>query len=233
MPSVIKMEKEVSSYSVTVGKTVKPVVSTKSVEGHRYIPENSSYKWTSSNTNIAAVNSSGVVTGKNAGTVTITAANKTDPREKVSFKVTVTHIVPTKVSLNKTSVSILKGKTLQLTATVAPSNATDKTVTWKSSNTKVATVSTTGKVTAKAAGTATITCTTKTGSKKATAKITVTLTKEEGVNEFVERCYTKALGRKSDAGGKKYWVNKILKAKNIKEEALRLQVPVSLILKNS
>ena len=80
----------------------------------------------------------------------------------------------TSVKVNKTSASIIYGKTLQLTATVYPSNATDKTVTWKSSNKNVATVSSTGKVTAKGAGTATITVTTKDGGKKATCKVTVT-----------------------------------------------------------
>ena len=140
---------------------------------------------------------------------------------KYQIHVAAKTITPTKVSLNKTKATIYKGKTLQLKATVSPSDATNKAVTWKSSNTKVATVSSTGKVTAKAAGTATITCTTKSGSKKATAKITVKLTKEQGINEFVERCYTKALGRKSEKNGKKYWVDRILKASNTKAEALK------------
>ena len=97
----------------------------------------------------------------------------------------------------------------------------NKAVTWKSSNTKVATVSSTGKVTAVGKGTATITATTKVGNKKASSKITVTVTKEQGINDFVERCYTKVLGRKSEKNGKKYWVDRIMKAKNTKEEALK------------
>lgn len=81
-------------------------------------------------------------------------------------------VAATSVKLNKKSVTIVKGKTAKITATVSPSNATDKKVTWKSSNTKVATVDSTGKITAKDAGTATITATTS-NSKKATCKVTV------------------------------------------------------------
>jgi|GEM_PF-2761600 len=81
----------------------------------------------------------------------------------------------TGVTLNQTSKTLIKGNTLQLKATVAPSNATKKTVTWKSSDTSVATVDANGKVTAKKAGTktATITATTVDGSKTAKCVITV------------------------------------------------------------
>ena len=85
---------------------------------------------------------------------------------------TVTVVKPvTSISLNKTSATMKKGETLQLSATVSPSDATDKTVTYKSSNTSVATVSSSGKVTAKGGGIATITATA--GGKSATCKITV------------------------------------------------------------
>ena len=77
------------------------------------------------------------------------------------------------VKLNKTSQTIEKGSTVSLTATVNPSNATNKGVTWTSSNTKVATVNSTGKVTAIDSGSATITVKTKDGNKTASCKITV------------------------------------------------------------
>ena len=112
----------------------------------------------------------------------------------------------TGITLNRISASIEKGKTLQLKATVTPDNATNKAVTWTSSNTKIATVSSTGKVTAKAAGTVTITCTAKDGSgKKATCKITV----YNNTQAYVARIYTKALGREAEPAGLNYWVAEI------------------------
>lgn len=66
------------------------------------------------------------------------------------------------------------GKTVALTATVAPSNATDKTVSYKSSADATATVDAKGVVTGVAAGEATITVTTKDGNKKDTSVLTVT-----------------------------------------------------------
>jgi uncharacterized protein YjdB len=90
----------------------------------------------------------------------------------------------TGVSLSPTSASISAGLTRQLTATVAPSNATNQTVTWSSSNSSIATVSNTGLVTAVAAGTATITVTTQDGGKTATAAITVTTAPSFTVNFF-------------------------------------------------
>ena len=79
----------------------------------------------------------------------------------------------TGVTLDRNSASIEAGSTLQLTATVSPSNATNKTVSWSSSNTSVATVSN-GLVTAVSAGSATITVTTADGGYTATCAVTVT-----------------------------------------------------------
>ena len=79
---------------------------------------------------------------------------------------------PESISLNKTSLSLYKGESYNLKAMVTPDDATDKTVTWQSSDTSIVTVSN-GKVTAKSVGTATITAKTSNG-KTATCKITVT-----------------------------------------------------------
>lgn len=127
--------------------------------------------WTSSSNSIAAVSSSGTVTAKKEGTATITA--KTANGKKTTCKITVKNPVNAKsVKLNVKSKTIYKGKTYQLKAVVSPSNTTTKKVSWTSSNKAVATVSSGGNVTAKKAGTATITVKTANG-KKTTCKFTV------------------------------------------------------------
>lgn len=78
------------------------------------------------------------------------------------------------MTLDKTTLSGVVGGTGQLTATVQPATATDKTVTWTSSTPATATVDNTGKVTYVAAGTTTITVTTNDGNKTATCEVTVT-----------------------------------------------------------
>jgi len=113
--------------------------------------------WTSSNTAVATVNPSGTVTGVAAGTATITAKTVNNITATCTVTVSQSVVLPTGISLNKTSTTINIGATDTLTATVTPANATDKTVTWTSSNTAVATVSSSGTVTGVAAGTATIT----------------------------------------------------------------------------
>lgn len=85
-----------------------------------------------------------------------------------------TVVAVTGVTMTPATASIAVNATQQLTATVAPSTASNKTVTYGSSNTAIATVSSTGLVTGVAAGTATITVTTQDGSKTATSTITVT-----------------------------------------------------------
>ena len=166
--------------------------------------------WKSSNTKIATVSSTGKVTAKATGTVTITCTAKDGSGKKATCKITVIKptVKATKITINKTKATLVKGEKISLKATVTPTNATNKAVTWKSSNTKIATVSSTGKVTAKATGTVTITCTAKDGSgKKATCKITVrNYTKTES---YVARIYTKALGRNPEIGGLKYWTGEI------------------------
>lgn len=132
---------------------------------------NKSYSWSSSNNTVATVNSSGLVTAKANGTATITATTA-DGGKKASCTVTVT--TPTSgVSVSPTTATIIKGQTRQLTATVAPSSASNKSVSWSSSNNSVATVNSSGLVTAKAAGNADITVTTADGNYKAVCKVTV------------------------------------------------------------
>lgn len=114
--------------------------------------------WSSSNTNVATVNS-GKVTGKTAGTATITATTNNGKTASCTVKVVKPVVAVTGISLNANNITIDTEKTYTLKATVSPDNATNKAVTWSSSNTNVATVND-GKVTGKAAGTTTITATT-------------------------------------------------------------------------
>lgn len=88
----------------------------------------------------------------------------------------VTIIPVTGVTISQTSATLADGETLDLNATVAPSNASNKSVSWTSSNTSVATVNSSGLVTAQSAGSATITVTTADGNKTATCAITVSST---------------------------------------------------------
>ena len=110
-------------------------------------------------------------------------------------------IPATKVTLDKTTLSLEEGASAQLIATVTPANSTD-TVTWQSSDTKVATVDENGNVTAVAAGKATITVTA--GSKKATCAVTVTEKACEHTN-IVKGAEAKN-ATCSEAGNVEYWV---------------------------
>ena len=133
---------------------------------------NKSVTWTSSNTSVATVSSSGSVTGVGTGNATITV--KTADGSKTATCSVIVKIPVIDVTLNKTSLSLIEGNSETLTATVAPSDATNKSVTWISSNTSVATVSSSGVVQGIAAGTAIITVKTADGNKNATCTVTVT-----------------------------------------------------------
>ena len=112
-----------------------------------------------SNKKVVAVNAKGKITAKKKGTAKIYVISKADKKKKCTITVTVGTPV-TKVKLNKTKSTMTVGKKQTLKATVTPKKASSKAVVWKSSNTKVATV--------------TITATAKDGSgKKATCKVTV------------------------------------------------------------
>ena len=118
---------------------------------------------------------SGTVSKAGDITVAISGWNGGDSySETVVIHAVAQNVPVTGVTLDRTSASIMAGNTLKLNATVSPSDATNKAVTWKSSNKTVATVSSTGVVTAKAAGSTTITVTTSDGGKTATCAVTVT-----------------------------------------------------------
>ena len=131
--------------------------------------QNKDITWTSSDISIATV-SNGTVMAISPGTVTITA--KTYNGKTAKCAVTVKPIEPRSISLNKSTLTLNEGDTYQLSATVNPSNTTNKTVTWYSKNISVASVDSNGKVTAKSIGSATITAKTSNG-KKSDCTITV------------------------------------------------------------
>ncbi|MGI6154063.1 MAG: DUF4214 domain-containing protein, partial [Christensenellaceae bacterium] len=180
-------------------------------------PPNASDKsvtWTSSNTRVATV-TNGSVLGVGVGTTTITATSQDNPSIKRTCAITVYDPVVkvSGVAVSPPSLTLKTGETAKAVATVSPSNATDKSVTWKSSNTAVAIVDANGKVTAKAAGTATITATAKDGSGKS-ASCTVTVQSSDPVEAFVERLYTLVLNRTSDPAGIAAWVNQLKSKQN-------------------
>ena len=160
-PDVPEIKLSESKVTIQKGKTVtiKATVSPSTTD--------ESLTWESSNTKVATVTSAGKVKGVKAGTATITCTSNSTGA-KATCEVTVGL-----VKLDKTEAVINKGKTMILTATVYPSKLEDKSVTWESSNTKIATVTTAGKVKGVKAGTATITCTSNATGLSATCTVTV------------------------------------------------------------
>lgn len=127
-------------------------------------------------------------------------------------------VAVTSVSLSQTTATMNIGETVTLAATVAPDDATDKTVTWASSDVTVATV-TNGVVTAVAAGTATITVTTTDGAKTATCMVTVaeptyTVTVKEGTEDAANWTITPTSAKVGDTVTIKY--NGTKKVKSVK-----------------
>ena len=164
--AVSSIELSSTKKTIQVGKTAKLTVKIKPSNA-----SNQTIQWTSSNTSVAVVNASGEITAIKEGTAKITA--KSNNGKTATCTVTVKTTVPvSSVTLSSTKKTIQVGKTASLTATIKPSNATNKKVTWTSSNTGVATVDSNGKVTAKKEGTATITVKSTNG-KKATCTVTV------------------------------------------------------------
>lgn len=166
--------------SITLDKTAvemyvgdEPVTLTATI-----LPETTTDKtvtWTSSKTSVVTVDDEGNITAVANGTATITATAKDGSGKSATCSVTVkTHVES--VSLNKSEVALYNGKTTSLTATVLPSNASNKSVTWTSSDESVATVSVSGTyatVKGIARGNAIITATSVDGEITASCNVTV------------------------------------------------------------
>ena len=168
-----------------------------------------SVTWTSSNTSVATVTSGGFVTGIATGNATITATSVQDPSVSGTCSVTVTDsaIHVTGVSLNKASTTIIVNGSETLAATIAPSNATNKSVTWTSNNTSVATVSNSGVVTGVAKGETTITVTTSDGGYSASCTVTVKTATTESYSILpsdLPTSYSTSTSERTAASGIKY-----------------------------
>lgn len=178
-----------TSMQISVGQT-KQIVST-------IYPSGQIIDWSSSNTNIATVSSSGLVTAKGAGNVVITARSQSNSAVYATCNVTVLPAVSS-ISLPQT-VHVSKGDQYTLIPIIQPSNA-DKTLIWSSSNAEVATVSN-GIVTAIGAGTATVTATAVNG-KQASCTIIVPELKdgEYYILNSTKQMFITPQGQSQDAG---------------------------------
>ncbi len=135
---------------------------------------NKTLSWTSSNPSVATITSSGKLTAKAIGTTTITCKTTDGSNLSATCQVTVGKKVES-LKLNAATIKWTVGKSGSFKPTVTPADAINKTLSWTSSNTAVATITSAGKLTAKGVGTAVITCKTTDGSNlSATCRVTVT-----------------------------------------------------------
>ena len=180
-------------------------------------PSNQEFEWKSSDSTVIAVTRPRKnvcqVTPKKAGTATITATSKANSAVSASVTITVNLDIPVEtVTLSKTSLTLEEGKYDLLTVTIGPEKASDKSLTWSSSDPSVATVTGTSSlalVRAVKRGVVTITATSKNG-KKGTC--TLTVDPKDPVEAFVTRLYRVCLLREPDEGGLQNWVS-VLKAR--------------------
>ncbi|WP_164505133.1 Ig-like domain-containing protein [Companilactobacillus hulinensis] len=166
---VIPVTNVTMNQATATGEVGKKVVLSVTIE-----PENSTEKevtWTSTDNKIATVDN-GNVTFVSAGTATITA---TVGDKSATTKLTIKEpiVAVTKVTLDPATASVEIGKTAVIEATIEPSNATDKSVTWASKDTSIATVAD-GTVTGVKAGDVDVTATSADGKVTGTTKVIVT-----------------------------------------------------------
>ena len=167
-PTAITLDQ--SKLTIKVGKTITLTPTVEPADA-----TNKNVTWSSSDETVATV-SDGVVTGVKAGTAEITAKTANGLTAKAT--VTVEEIPVTKITLPTTEASMTIGGTMDLNPTIEPADATNTHISWSSSNQGVATVDASGRVTAKGAGTATITGTATSG-----AKVTLVITVSDKVIE--------------------------------------------------
>ena len=161
--------------SATIGINAKNKTTTLTATVSPSNATNKSVTWTSSDTSVATVNN-GVVTAKGIGTATITVTtedgNKTDSINVV-VEPNTTNINVESINLDKSMLELEVGDETNLVVSFNPTNASNKSVEWSSSNDDVATISKTGIIKAISEGITTITVTSEDGNKTATCKLTV------------------------------------------------------------
>ena len=161
-----------TDYKVSVGKTINL-----NVDLSKYKECYNNLTYTSTNSDVATVSKEGLVTALKEGITTIEISNGT---KTISTNVEVVSssdtVSVTDIKTDKTSITLEEGKTSKIKTDILPSNATNKSVNWKSNNESVAVVSKKGLIEAIGIGNAVITVTTQDGNK--TANINVTVTKK-------------------------------------------------------
>ena len=175
--AVVLKDHETDVKTITLDKTnISLVIGSTEQLTATISPSNATNKtitWSTNNSSIATVEN-GLVRAVAVGSAIITATTSNGITATCNVTVIATNVSVTSVSLNKTTSSIEIGNIETLTATISPSNATNKNVTWHSNSTSIATVSSTGDVTAISPGQATITVTTEDGNHTASCIFTVT-----------------------------------------------------------
>lgn len=167
---VSKISLDVSTLALKTGESYKLIPT---VEPETALDK--TITWTSSNEKIATVDENGLVTAKSEGTVVITATSNYDSTISSTCHIIISNPIYKVTNIKITGIpsKIKVGGNFKLIATVSPSNATNKKVTWKSSNTKYASVNSNGNVSIKSAGAG------------KTVKITATAKDDSGVTKTV------------------------------------------------
>ena len=132
---------------------------------------NKNLSYSSSNTEVASVSANGIVKGKKAGTTTITVTSRNGKTATIDVTI-LPPIEATGVTVSPTSIKIKVGKSQTVTATVKPDDTDDKSLTWSSADSSIASVSASGKIQGKKAGKTKVTVKTKNG-KTATVDVEV------------------------------------------------------------
>ncbi len=123
-------------------------------------------QWKSSNPAVATVDTAGRVKALKPGTAIISAITKDGSNKKASCKITVPRVRVSQVKLSKKTVALAPGKSYRLKSAISPSNASNKKLVWKSSNSKVVKVDSKGRITARKKGSVIITAYAADGSKR-------------------------------------------------------------------